>query len=260
MPALTAFKRLRNAAARGNQLRRVDPAVVETASHVSGVTAHVTAQLEIRHAATSQAFQIVRAQPALPRLDVRRQRADYRVNLALQRGARHDRAWRDFPTLLNSARDAEDNQKLNVSALIDAARGDRRVFALAQARGEAVTARVLAVSANGRTVELELDRPLVPRSNSGWWWLDDTHTEPVTGELYVQSGVTPARATLTVTAQMNRLRDSPAILTGQPRIRLVCLERPFSGRPWWPTRAHITAAPPVASWPASIDFAALDTL
>jgi hypothetical protein len=257
VPALTAFKRLRNAAARGNQLRRADPAVCEAAARASGVTAHVTAQLNMRHAAISQAFEIMRAHPPLPALDNRRQRADYRVNLQLRRGARHDRTWRDFPRLLNAARDADNDQQLTVQAVTEAARGDRRVFALAQARGEAAVARVLGVSPDGRIVDLELDRPLTPRGDGGWWWLDDTHTEPVTGSLAVHSGATPTRATLTVTAQMRRLAASPAILTAQPQIRLVTLERPFEGRPWWPTPAD-AAAPQPAPWPAPIDFAALD--
>ena len=258
VPALTAFKRLRNAAARGNQLRRADPAVCEAAAQASGLTSHVTAQLKMRHAAISQAFEIMRAHPPLPALDGRRQRAAYRVNLHLQRGARHDRTWRDFPRMLNAARDADNNQQLIAGALIEAARGDRRVFALVQARGEAAIARVLRVSPDGRSVDLELDRPLTPRSDSGWWWLDDTHSEPVTGNLAVHPGTAPTRATLTVTVQMRRLAATPTILTAQPRIRLVTLERPFDGRAWWPTPADAVAPPP-APWPAPIDFAALDT-
>ena len=258
LPALSAFKRLRNVAARGSQLRRADPAVCGAAARASGLTAHVTAQLEMRHAAISQVFAIMRAHPPLLALDDRRQRAAYRVNLQLRRGTRHDRTWRDFPRLLNAARDADNNQQLTAIALIEAARGDRRVFALAQARGEAANARVLRVSPDGRSVDLELDRPLTPRSDSGWWWLDDTHSAPVTGNLTVHPGTTPPRATLSVTAQMRRLAATPTTLTAQQSIRLVTLERPFDGRAWWPTLAD-AAAPPPAPWSAPIDFAALDT-
>jgi hypothetical protein len=255
-PALTSFKRLRNRASRGNQLARVDADLCARSARASGLEGIVTAQLHIRHRAVAEAFRLLRLLPELPDLAERRARADRRVRAHLQRGLSHERAWADFPSLMTAAIDADNDADLSSSALIEAVRGDPRVFALMQARGEAAEAQVVSLSPDGRQVELRMVHPLVPRS-SEWWWLDDTHSEPVTGALEIlPNQPLGTHATLTVTKQMRRLAATPTLVTAPATIRLTSASRPFGGRRWWPGRNVRDAAP--QPWPDVIDFAGLD--
>lgn len=256
-PSLTSFKRIRNRASRGNQLARVDAALIERAARASGLEAIVTTQLHMRHRAVAEAIRLLRQLPELPHLHDRRARADWRIRELLQRALAHDRAWADFPSLTSAAIDAEGNSQLAAAAMLEAVRGDARVFALAQARGEAAVAHVVSVSPDGRRVELQMTNPLVPRTPTDWWWLDDLHDDPIIGTLEIQpTEPLGTHAVLTVTAQMRRLAAMPRLLMGPAAIRLTSATRPFDGRRWWPRRT-VPEAVPVA-WPGAIDFAALD--
>ncbi len=135
-------------------------------------------------------------------------------------------------------------------------RGDPRAFAYAEATGEALYARATSVSADGRSVRLHLERPLDPRTETGWRWLDDVHSQPITGDLEL---IGPTRAIWTVTAQMVRLGQNPALLTVPDRLRLTSRSGSFPGRSYLggdPAQGH--AAPVIARTPlpftTPIDF------
>jgi len=258
--ALASFKRLRRRTAKGNPALLVDPTVIERAAKLSGLTFDVTSALSQRHLAIAQAVRLLRALPALPGLDRRRGNAAYRSHLQLQRGLAHERAWRDFPSVIAAGRDAESDAELTAQAHIDAVRHDRRAFAFAESSGQAAVARVLAVSADGRAVDLELARPVSPRSNLNWWWLDDAHAEAIIGNLEVLGGPSAGRhARLTVTAQMRRLAANPALLTGRDSIRLVCLDDTRPRRSYWPRAGGPARFGAQPAWPTPINFSVLDS-
>ncbi|WP_033337916.1 hypothetical protein [Catenuloplanes japonicus] len=231
-PALYRFKHLRNATAGRDQMRRVDAAVVDQVARASGLHHLVRAALVDRHRAVAEAFRALRELPELPSLPVRRAGAVQHARRTLQRGAAHEMAWRDFPTLAAANADGRRRDDLKATALIDSVRYDRRAFAYAQARGEATVARPVAVSPDGRRVELEFAVPLAPRGGAGWWWLDDRGPAPIAGDLEVAADGRAGQ--LTVRQQMRRLAADPQILVGQGAIRLTCLTPPFEGRPWSP--------------------------
>ncbi|MCU1449404.1 MAG: hypothetical protein JWP02_1574 [Acidimicrobiales bacterium] len=260
--ALSYYKRLRAQLAGRDPLARVSPSVTDRAGHISGLDALVTDQLLQRHTMVAAAHTFLAQTPPLPGLDDRRDRANgyqERITGSLSRAVAQERAWPDFPPMQSAARADEANNRLRAEAGIEAVRYDRRAYAFAQARGEALTTQVISVSADGRTVELLLDENPTLRRNSKWWWLDDTHTEAVVGDITVGAPVPGVGmpATLHVRRQMQRIARTPQLLTAPPTIRLVTIETPFSGERWWPRSAPGPAAGP-ATGVSPIDYAALD--
>jgi hypothetical protein len=258
VPALHRFKRRRRELARGSSRVVVEPAIVERAAAESGLDASIREALRFRHRAIAEGVRYLASIPALPMLDARRQRASGDVRAELDRGLRGDRAWADFPKLRPAVIDERRDQDLAVEAGIDAIRGDDRAFAFARATGEAMLARVRSVSPDGRVVELEVDQPFEPRTERGWWWLDDGHDAPITG---VISDVSGSRVTWRVTAQMRRLANNPAILLSPTSIRLTSHGRPFGGWAYVggdPSRGYTApVAGTVVPFGSPVDFAAL---
>jgi hypothetical protein len=254
--ALRSFKRRRTALSRGRPAGAVDRAVVTQAARDSGIEVVVREALVLRHRAVSEALSYLGRIPALAGLDARARRAGWNVHATLSRGLQPGSRWTDFPTLRGGVRQSREAQGLSADAGLEALRGDPRAFAYAEATGEACYARATGVSADGRTVRLRLERPLEPRTETGWHWLDDGHSEPVTGDLEL---VAPTRALWTITAQMQRLAQNPGLLTGPDRLRLTSRSASFPGRVYLGgdvARGH--AAPVIARTPVPfstpIDF------
>jgi hypothetical protein len=259
LPALHRFKRRRRDLAAGRTAALVDPELVTRSATESGVHAAVRAALIARHRAVADGVGYLAQLRALPGLERRAERAGWRVFQDLSRGRRGDLAWADFPSLPAGVLQDHRDLALLAEADLDALRGDRRAFAFAQSIGEATVARATSVSFDGRLVTLELAAPLEARTEKGWWWLDDSHSQPIAGNLVVTG---PASATWAITQQMRRLAADPTILTNAGALRLTCRESAFAGRPYFggdPARGH--AAPVMATVPTPfarpIDFAAL---
>jgi hypothetical protein len=227
VPALHRFKRRRRELARGSSTVVVEPAIVARAARESGLDRSIRDALRFRHRAVAEGVRYLAGMRPLPGLDRRGSRAADDIRSQLDRGIRGDRIWADFPKLRSAVIGERRNQDLLAEAGLDAIRGDRRAFSFARATGEAGVARVLSVSADGRTVGLDFEPPFDPRGDEGWWWLDDTHGEPITGVL---DDVTGTRATWRITAQMVRLAGNPRLLTRAPSIRVTSRARPFGGR------------------------------
>jgi len=259
LPALHRFKRRRRALAAGRASALVDPEMVTRSATESRVDAAIGAALAARHRAVAAGVGYLAQLPALPGLARRAQRAGWRVFQDLSRGRRGDPAWADFPSLPAGVVQDHRDLALLAEADLDAVGGDRRAFAFAHATGEATLARATSVSFDGRLVTLELAVPLEARTERGWWWLDDPHTQPITGNLSVTG---PTSATWTITQQMRRLAADPTILTNAETLRLTCREGAFPGRPYFggdPARGHATPVMATAPTPFArpIDFAAL---
>ncbi|MFI1989065.1 hypothetical protein [Actinoplanes sp. NPDC020271] len=230
-PALARMKRLRRAAAGRDQIRGASPRVAEQAAVASGVWDLVAGALRDRHQAVADSFRILREIPEVPGLEQRRAAVRADAQWLMARGAEHLRGWSDFGPLNLAADELEVQERAGTAARIAAITADRRAFAFAQARNEAVFACAVRVS-GGRRVDLEFDRPFTGRTLADWWWVDDPGRNPIIGDLDVAAdGLT---ATWIVTGQTRRLGPEPQLLTGPDRIRISCLPRVFQGRPWKP--------------------------
>jgi hypothetical protein len=259
LPALHRFKRRRRTLAAGRAAALVDPEIVTRSATESGIDSAIGAALAARHRAVAAGVGYLAQLPALPGLRRRAQRAGWRVFQDLSRGRRGDPAWADFPSLPAGVLLDHRDLALLAEADLDALRGDRRAFAFTQATGEATLARATSVSVDGRLVTLELAVPLDARTEQGWWWLDDTHIQPIAGNLAVTG---PTSATWTITQQMRRLAANPTILTNAETLRLTSREGSFPGRPYFggdPARGHATPVMATAPTPfaSPINFAAL---
>jgi hypothetical protein len=255
VPALSAYKRLRNRAAAGDQMKRIDTAVVRRAAELSGLDATVRLQLLARHRATAAAFRTLKTVPELNNLGRRRADVEYEVTTTLQRGVDAAAAWADFPSLGPAARAADNDAKRTSAGILEAVRGDQRCWAFTEANMQAATATVTSVSPNGRVWQLQLAHPLTPRSTTGWWWLDDNAATVARGTLDMDAD-DDTLATLTLSQGMQAIAANPALVTTHA-IRLTCLPQPFEGRRWWPTPADASVAT-AAPWSTPLDLASLE--